>query len=135
MHGKDDDGQSHWAVLTDQTGAAFGVIPVVSDDPNTGHHGERVGRISWLSLTVAEPPSSRDFYEKVIGWGSKNASTDGNLERFEMLIDNETEAAEINRSDSGDDTIPAVWMIHLPVGDFDRSLDLVTEKGVSVIKK
>jgi len=29
MHGKDDDGQSQWAVLLDPNGAAFGIIPVV----------------------------------------------------------------------------------------------------------
>ena len=32
MHGKTDDGQSQWAVLADQVGAAFGVIPVVSGE-------------------------------------------------------------------------------------------------------
>jgi len=29
MHGKDDDGQSQWAVLLDPSGAAFGIMPVV----------------------------------------------------------------------------------------------------------
>jgi predicted enzyme related to lactoylglutathione lyase len=30
MHGKDDDGESQWAVLLDPNGAAFGIMPVVS---------------------------------------------------------------------------------------------------------
>lgn len=31
MHGKGDDGTSQWAVLLDPNGAAFGLIPVVSE--------------------------------------------------------------------------------------------------------
>jgi len=32
MHGKDDDGESQWAVLLDPNGVAFGIIPVISEE-------------------------------------------------------------------------------------------------------
>ena len=32
MHAKDDGGKSQWAVLLDPNGAAFGIIPVVSEE-------------------------------------------------------------------------------------------------------
>ena len=70
MHGRDDDGQSQWAVLEDLDGAAFGIIPVVTSEPGDAHQHERRGHISWLSLRVANAPLSRDFYEKVIGWNT-----------------------------------------------------------------
>lgn len=61
MHGKDDDGKSQWAVLRDPTGAAFGIIPVVSAEalpPTEGgisrDSAARVGCISWLDLTVSD---------------------------------------------------------------------------------
>lgn len=134
MHGKTEDGQSQWAVLTDQAGAAFGVIPVVADGADNGQNNEHQGCISWLSLTASDPLSSREFYQQVVGWKSKQA-TDGNPERFEMLIDDEIAAAEIVRSNDQNDAIPPVWMIHLPVGDFRKSLDRVTENGGSVIRE
>ena len=43
MHGKDDDGQSQWAVLVDQAGAAFGVIPVVADESLATAKSEDIG--------------------------------------------------------------------------------------------
>ena len=65
---KTDDGQSQWAVLADQNGAAFGIIPVVTGESGNTQHDERLGCISWLSLTVPDASSSRDFYEHVVGW-------------------------------------------------------------------
>ena len=56
-----DDGKSQWAVLLDPNGAAFGIIPVVSAEaipPTDGAASRdaaaRVGRISWLDLTVSD---------------------------------------------------------------------------------
>jgi predicted enzyme related to lactoylglutathione lyase len=72
MHGKDDDGQSQWAVLLDPNGAAFGIIPVVSTGafpPTEGvasHDAAAgLGCISWLELTVSDASATRDFYRQV----------------------------------------------------------------------
>ncbi|PWG74470.1 hypothetical protein DF186_17740, partial [Enterococcus hirae] len=55
MHGKDDEGESQWAVLLDPNGVAFGIIPVVSaeavspaEDAAPGDASAHVGRIAWL---------------------------------------------------------------------------------------
>jgi len=50
MHSKTDE----WAVLADQVGAAFGVIPVVACESDTTRQNERLGCITWLSLTVPD---------------------------------------------------------------------------------
>ena len=41
IHGKDDDGQSPWAVIADQVGATFGVIPVVACESGTTPQSDR----------------------------------------------------------------------------------------------
>lgn len=97
LHGKDDDGQSQWAVLFDPDGAAFGIIPVPSqiDAPQ---QGVWQGCISWLSLAVPDPSSSQNFYQRVIGWKAKSIETErgeGLVAKFEMQIDPEALAAEI----------------------------------------
>ena len=75
MHGKDDHGESQWAVLQDPNGAAFGIIPVVSAEAFPSTDGvasrdaaARVGCISWLDLTVADASATRDFYRQVVDW-------------------------------------------------------------------
>ena len=138
MHSKTDDGQSQWAVLADQVGAAFGVIPVVSGESDSTQQNERLGCISWLSLTVSDALSSRDFYQQVVGWNAKSIETEdseGHAAIIEMHIDNESAAAEIRQFRSEQNNIPSVWLIHLPVDDFVESLLRVSEGGGEVIRE
>ncbi len=137
-HSKTDDGQSQWAVLADQVGAAFGVIPVVPGESDSTGQNERLGCISWLSLTVPDALSSRDFYQRVVGWNAKSIETvasEGDVARFEMQIDNKIAAAEISQFCSEQNSIPSVWLIHLPVNDLAESLRRVGDGGGEVIKE
>lgn len=138
MHGKDDDGQSQWAVLVDPDGAAFGVIPVVPGESDGTQQNERFGCISWLSLTVSDALSSRDFYQQVVGWNAKSIATadsEGHAAIIEMYMDNESAAAEIRQLRSEQNSIPSVWLIHLPVDDLVESLRRVSEGGGQVIRE
>lgn len=133
LHSKADDGSSQWAVLTDPVGAAFGLIPVVAGGSESAVQDEPQGRISWLSLTVPDAASSRDFYQRVVGWKAKSIETgDGEeqLAGFEMQFENGTAAAEIRQPQSG---IPSVWLLHLSVGDLAESLRRVIDGGGEVI--
>lgn len=137
-HSKTDDGQSQWAVLADQDGAGFGVIPVVTDESGSTEQNERVGCISWLSLTVPDAVPSRDFYQHVVGWNAKSIEmedSEGQFTSFEMQGDNEIAAAEICQYRSEHKGIPSVWLIHLPVDDLVESLRRVSEGGGEVIKE
>jgi predicted enzyme related to lactoylglutathione lyase len=137
MHGKADDGHSQWAVLSDQIGAAFGIIPVVTGEPDDTQSKERIGCISWLSLRVPDASASRDFYQRVVGWNAKSIET-GDHERhapiYEMQIDDGSAVAEIRQFRSEHNSIPPVWLIHLPVDDLAESLRRVSEGGGEVIK-
>ena len=138
MHGKDVDGQSQWAVLVDPDGAAFGIIPVVPGESDTARQNERLGCISWLSLAVPNASSSRDFYQQVIGWSAKpvgEENSEGYVAKFEMLIDDESAAAENCQFRNEQNSIPSVWLIHLPVDDLVESLRRVNESGGAVINE
>lgn len=134
MHGKDEQGHSQWAVVEDPDGAAFGIIPVVPPDPGVVHTTDRVGKISWLSLTVPDPDSSHRFYRQVVGWSANPIeSIDGDVAGFEMQGTETNLAAEICRSDSDGMEIPAVWLIHVTVDDLAESLRQVNELGGQVV--
>jgi predicted enzyme related to lactoylglutathione lyase len=137
MHSKDDDGQSQWAVLVDQVGAAFGVIPIVAAESNSADKSEGIGCISWLTLAVPDALSSREFYQQVVGWGAKTIEIEdgeGRFVNFEMLRDDGSAAAEICHSRGDFEGIPPVWLISLPVDDITESLRRVREGGGEVIK-
>ncbi len=84
MHAKDDDGKSQWAVLLDPNGAAFGIIPVVSAEafPPTDGASARVGRISWLDLTVSDASATRDFYRQVVDWSVQDVEMEDASEQL-----------------------------------------------------
>jgi predicted enzyme related to lactoylglutathione lyase len=138
FHSQADDGKSQWAVLVDQVGAAFGIIPVVAGESDTTGKNERRGRISWLSLTVPDAVASQDFYQQVVGWNAKSIAMEdgeGHFAGFEMQIDNEIAAAEICPYPSEYSDFPSVWLIHLPVDDLVESLRRVSECGGEVIRE
>ena len=130
VHAKSEDGRSEWAVLLDPVGAAFGVVPVVGDELEIVDQPETVGRISWLTLAVADVSSTCDFYEQVIGW-SASAEVGGGCE---MRRPDGVSAAEICRAGGDNEGIPPVWILSLPVDDLEESLRLVREGGGEIIQ-
>jgi predicted enzyme related to lactoylglutathione lyase len=144
MHGKDDDGESQWAVLLDPNGAAFGVIPVVSAEALAPTEAgglrdapARVGCISWIDLTVSDAPATRDFYRHVIGWSVLDVEMKAESERYadySMFGDDGNAAAGVCHARGMNTGLPPVWMIYLPVGDLAESLRRVRDGGGKVIR-
>ena len=139
MHAKDDDGKSQWAVLLDPNGAAFGIIPVVSAEaiPPTDGAAARVGRISWLDLTVSDASATRDFYRQVVDWSVQDVEMEDASERYadyNMFGDDGTPAAGVCHARGVNLGLPPIWMIYLPVGDLAESVRRVREEGGQIIK-
>tara|TARA_R110002072_G_scaffold302758_1_gene488466 strand:+ start:11060 stop:11857 length:798 start_codon:yes stop_codon:yes gene_type:complete len=144
MHGKDDDGNSQWAVLLDPNGAAFGLIPVVSEEAIVPKEGgaardtsARAGCIAWLDLTVSDASTTRDFYRQVIGWSVQDVAMEHAGERYadyNMLGDDGSPAAGVCHARGANLGLPVAWMIYLPVGDLAESLRRVRDEGGKVIK-
>jgi predicted enzyme related to lactoylglutathione lyase len=144
MHSKDDGGKSQWAVLLDPNGAAFGIMPVVSAESITPDEGgasrdaaERAGCIFWLTLTVSDAPTTRDFYRQVVGWSVQNIEKEDVKEAYadyDMLGDDGNPTARVCHARSSNLGLPPVWLMHLPVGDLSESLRRVREGGGEIIK-
>lgn len=131
MHGRSEDGQSQWAVLADPGGAAFGLVPVVGDEPEAGVQPEGVGRIAWLTLVASDVPSACRFYEQVVGWSSAPAD---DADGFEMRRPDGVSAAAIRQAGGDNEGVPPVWILSLPVDDLEESLRRVREGGGAVVK-
>jgi len=137
IHGKDDDGNSQWAVLLDPNGAAFGVIPLVPEEATPAADAEPMGSIVWLDLTVSDATATRDFYREVVGWSVQDVEMENAGERYadySMLGEDSTSVAGICHARGVNLGLPPVWMIYLPVGDLSESLSRVEAEGGKVIK-
>lgn len=139
MHAKGDDGQSQWAVLLDPNGAAFGIVPVIPAGaiPPLPEGTDRVGRIAWLDLTVADADATRDFYTEVVGWSVHNVEMKDGAEVYAdygMLRENGNATGGVCHARGANAGLPPVWMIYLPVGDMAESLRIVEEEGGRVIR-
>ncbi|MEM9383432.1 MAG: VOC family protein [Pseudomonadota bacterium] len=140
MHGKDDDGNSQWAVLQDPVGVAFGVIPVISPQamPSLDEQvAAPMGRIAWLDLTVPDASGIRDFYRRVVGWAPQDVGMEDAGERYvdyNMCMGEGTPAAGICHARGPNAVIPPVWLIYLPVADLEDSVRRAREQGGEIIK-
>jgi uncharacterized protein len=145
MEMKDDSGESQWAVLQDPSGAAFGMIPVVPQEAippeaqaASADGGEPVGRIAWLDLTVPDASTIRDFYREVVGWSVHDVEMKDGGERYAdyaMLGENGKPAGGVCHARGVNRGLPPVWLLYLPVGDFDESLRRVEEEGGKILKE
>lgn len=144
MHGKDDDGNSQWAVLLDPNEAAFGIIPVVPTEAMPVTDGEesqkdaaRIGRIAWLDLTVADASTTRDFYRAVVGWSVQEVEMKDADERYAdyiMLGADGNPAAGVCHARGTNAGLPPTWLIYLPVADLAESVRRVQDEGGKIIK-
>ena len=142
MHPTDDEGRSQWAVLLDPNGAAFGIIPVVSEEAIPSASGSAgtgsVGRIAWLDVTVPDANGTRDFYISVVGWAVEEVGMRDGDERYadySMLDAHGKPSAGVCHARGVNADLPPVWMIYLPVGDLGESLKRVEQEGGTIVKQ
>ncbi|MEE4302200.1 MAG: VOC family protein [Pseudomonadales bacterium] len=142
MHGRDDAGNSQYAVLADPNGAAFGIIPVVPPEmlPPAGDDAEgaalTVGCIAWVDLTVPDAAATRDFYQQVVGWTPQDVEMKDGIERyadFNMLAGDGNPGAGICHARGVNASLPPTWMLYLPVSDLAESLRRVTTEGGRIV--
>lgn len=139
LHGKAEDGTSLWAALYDPSGAAFGLIPVVTEEQIPKADGDAtgsVGHIAWVALATDDASSSSDFYREVVGWSVKEVEMVDGDDRYldhDMLGGDGRPAAGICHARGVNEGLPPIWLLHIPVGDLAESLRLVGENGGKVI--
>src|SRR5690606_70304 len=143
MHARGDDGRSHWAVLADPSGAAFGLIPVVppemipplpTDDADAANG--RIGRIASIELVVPDAAAARDFYRQVVGWDAREVEARDGGERYvdhAMLGGDGGPAPALRHARGPARGLPSVWLLHLLVGNLEESLRRAEEEGGRVL--
>ena len=96
-------------------------------------HTVAVGSISWADLTVPDAAPLRDFYARVVGWGSTGFDMGG----YEDFCMNEPGSghtvAGICHARGENENLPPQWLVYITVADLAKSAAACREGGGEVV--
>ena len=116
------------AVISDPTGAMFNLWT-----PKNSIGAELVnehGTLSWNELMSPDVPAAAKFYEKLFGWGSSTMGTP-EMEYTEFKLGDRSIAGGMKPPMPG---MPAVWGNYVATDDTDKTAELATANGGTVIQ-
>lgn len=91
------------------------------------------GKIAWTDLTVPDAEGVREFYHRVVGWGSAPVSM-GDYSDFSMIPGGGDEpVAGICHARGVNASLPPVWLIYIVVENLQKSLAACTEEGGEIL--
>ena len=91
------------------------------------------GRIAWVDLTVPDAVAVRDFYRRVVGWGSADVDM-GGYSDFNMLpAAGGAPVAGVCHARGVNAGLPAAWLVYVAVADLDASMAACRDLGGDVV--
>lgn len=90
-----------------------------------------MGKVVWYDLTVENATEVKTFYEKVVGWTSKDCNM-GNYNDFEMQNNGET-ITGICHQQGVNKNIPSQWLLYVEVENLAESIATAEEMGGEII--
>lgn len=124
--------QGWMAIATDPSGAFFGLWQP------TGHQGFEVigeaGSPVWHELTTREFAKALDFYRQVLGWRTESVSDTDELRYTTGVFDGEQLLGVMDGSKFLPDGVPSHWACYFGAEDVDKTLQLITDNGGSVVR-
>jgi predicted enzyme related to lactoylglutathione lyase len=120
------------AVLTDAAGAMVGLW-----QPN-GHDGFEVvnetGAPVWHQLSTRDFGRTVDFYTTVFGWQMQVGSDTREFRYSNAIFDGEPLLGVMDGSSVMSEGEPSTWMVFLGAEDVDKTVELITDNGGSVVR-
>jgi predicted enzyme related to lactoylglutathione lyase len=113
------------SVIQDPTGAVF-LLWQAKNHIGAGLVNEP-GAFSWSELITPDVPKAAEFYDKVLGWGSKTHGE--GMPYTEFTLDGESIAGAMNPPMPG---IPPMWGIYFSVADTDATVAKAKSLGAAV---
>ena len=120
------------AMATDPSGAAIGLWQP------TGHRGFEIvgaaGAPVWHQLTTREFGKAVDFYRAVFGWQTRVESDTDEFRYTTAVFDGVDVLGVMDGSALLPDGVPSHWTTFFGADDVDKTLQLITEHGGSVLR-
>lgn len=91
-----------------------------------------VGKIGWVDISVDDAAGLRDFYRKVVGWKSEDASM-GDYSDYSMAMPGTGDVVSgICHARGGNADLKGGWLIYITVADVQASAAACTANGGKV---
>lgn len=120
------------AMGTDPSGAAFGLWQP------TGHHGFEVqgepGSPVWHQLTTRDFDKAVDFYRAVFGWETRVESDTDEFRYTTAVFNGQDTLGVMDGTAFLTDDIPSHWTTFFGADDVDKTLQVITDHGGSVLR-
>ncbi|WP_448564199.1 VOC family protein [Thalassotalea ganghwensis] len=89
-----------------------------------------IGAMGWLDLTVNNAQETKDFYQRVVGWGVQETNM-GDYHDYTMTLpDNDQVVAGICHAKGSNKDLPATWMPYFIVENLETALaEVVANNG------
>lgn len=116
------------ALVADPTGAMFCLW--TAKNSIGAHLVNEHGTLSWNELMTADVPAAAAFYEKLLGWGANTQGTP-EMEYTEFKLGDRSIGGAMKPPMPG---MPSVWGIYFATDDTDKTAELATANGGTVIQ-
>jgi predicted enzyme related to lactoylglutathione lyase len=120
------------AMGTDPSGAAYGLWQP------TGHHGFEVigeaGSPVWHQLTTRDLAKAVEFYRTVLGWETRVESDTDEFRYINAIFGGEPGLGMMDGTRFLPEGVPSHWSIFFGADDVDKTLQVITEHGGSVLR-
>lgn len=120
------------AMGTDPSGAVYGLWQP------TGHRGiaaiGEAGAPSWHQLTTREFIKAVDFYRAVLNWSTEVESDTDEFRYTNAIFNGEPLLGVMDGTAFLPQGVPSHWSIFFGADDVDKTLQLITEHGGSVLR-
>lgn len=120
------------AMLTDPAGAVFGLWQP------TGHLGfevvDEAGAPVWHQLTTRDYSAALGFYRDVLGWQTQTESDTPEFRYANAIFDGSPLLGVMDGAAFLPENIPSSWVFFLGAEDVDKTVELISENGGSVIR-
>ena len=121
-------GEGHMAVLSDTTGATFGLW---QPGRHTGADAvNQPGTCTWVELATTDLPEARDFYAKLFGWTWTRM--EGDFDYWLAELDDRSFAGAYAKLEQMAD-MPSHWATYFGVADVDATTEAVESGGGTVL--
>jgi predicted enzyme related to lactoylglutathione lyase len=120
-----------FAVVKDPQGAYFSPLQPASAETMLPKELGKPGQACWWELHTSDPQGAKDFYGKVVGWGSHDVDMGGQPYGLWLMGDDPMNPGGFMKAQAGQ---PSSWLYYLLVPDVDASTARVGELGGQVIE-
>lgn len=122
------------AVVSDPSGALFGIISTPLQHSDKKWFSVEAGAVCWVELLSRDPERAEPFYSSVFGWDAETSDASGTAYTT-FALDGDQVAGMLPMPNEVPDSAPSHWIVYFAVDDCEEAEKRAEELGGRVLRK